>query len=110
MTMRQALECAPTKELVLELGREAIGVAKSSGVRLPGKFLELCASYLGKAGHHKPSMLVDVETTGRTEIEFLNGKICEYGAKNKVPAPFHRAVAALVQGLERTKITQQKEQ
>lgn len=106
MTMRQALKCAPTRKLVLELGREAVEVAKGSGVRLPGKFIEFCVSYLGRAGHHKPSMLIDVETTGRTEIEFLNGKICEYGAKNKAPVPFHRAVAALVQGLEITKIAQ----
>ena len=106
MTMRQALECAPTRELVLELGREAIEVAKCSGVSLPGKFLEFCVSYLTKAGHHKPSMLIDMETTGRTEIEFLNGKICEYGAKNKAPVPFHRTIAALIQGLERTKTSQ----
>ena len=85
----------------MELAREAIEVAGRSWVRLHGKFLDFCVSYLTEAGHHKPSMLVDVETTGRTEIEFLNGKICEYGDKNKVPVPFHKTVSALIKGLEK---------
>lgn len=101
MTMKQAMEYPPTRELITELAREAIEVAGRSGVTLPDKFLEFCLAYLTRAGHHKPSMLVDVETTGRTEIEFLNGKICEYAARNKVPVPFHRAISALVRGVER---------
>ncbi|MDO8804632.1 MAG: ketopantoate reductase family protein [Elusimicrobiota bacterium] len=101
MTMKQAMEYPPTRELITELAREAIEVAGRSGVTLPDKFLDFCISYLTKAGHHKPSMLVDVGTTGRTEIEFLNGKICEYAAENKVPVPFLRAISALVRGVER---------
>ncbi|MBI4802895.1 MAG: ketopantoate reductase family protein [Elusimicrobia bacterium] len=103
MTMRQVMECAQTRELVMELAGEAIEVARRSGVCLPEKFLDFCVSYLTRAGDHKPSMLVDMETTGRTEIEFLNGKVCEYGAKNKAPVPFHRAVSALIKGLESRK-------
>ncbi|MBI4351841.1 MAG: ketopantoate reductase family protein [Elusimicrobia bacterium] len=106
MTMRQAMRCPATLGLVRELAREAIEVAGRSGIGLPKNFLEFCVSYLNKAGHHKPSMLVDIETTGRTEIEFLNGKICEYAEKNKVAVPFHKAICALVKGVESRKNSQ----
>ncbi len=106
MTMRQVMQCPSTLELVKELAREAIVVAGRSGVSLPESFLDFCVSYLNKAGHHKPSMLVDIETTGRTEIEFLNGKICEYADKKKVAVPFHRAICALVKGVESRKNSQ----
>lgn len=101
MTMKEAMDCEQTKEIVMELAREAIEVAGRSGITLPGDFLDFCVSYLGKAGHHKPSMLVDVETGCETEIDFLNGKICEYGTRNNVPVPYNRTISALIKGLER---------
>ncbi len=101
MTMKEVLDCEQTKEIVMELAREAIEVAGRSGIHLPDKFLDFCVSYLGKAGHHKPSMLVDVEAGCETEIDFLNGKICEYGIRNKVPVPYNRTISALIKGLER---------
>lgn len=101
MTMKEALDCEQTKEIVIELAREAIEVAGRSGIQLPKDFLDFSISYLGKAGHHKPSMLVDVEAGSETEIDFLNGKICEYGIRSKVPVPYHKTVSALIKGLER---------
>jgi 2-dehydropantoate 2-reductase len=56
--------------------------------------------YLSKGGHHKPSMLIDIESKKPTEIEFLNGKIVELGKKYSIPVPFNETTAAYVRALE----------
>ena len=51
---------------------------------------------------HKASMLQDVEARRRTEIDYLNGGIVRFGEEHNVPTPLHRAIWALVRGLEQS--------
>jgi 2-dehydropantoate 2-reductase len=56
--------------------------------------------YMGSAGDHKPSMLMDIEANRRTEIDFINGKFVEYGARTGIETPYNKTLRALVKGLE----------
>ncbi len=47
-------------------------------------------------------MLQDVLTRRRTEIDVLNGGIVAAGREAGVPTPLNQAVAALIDGLERS--------
>jgi 2-dehydropantoate 2-reductase len=52
------------------------------------------------AGHHKPSMLVDVENGRRTEVDFINGKFVEYGRQAGIETPYNLMIRALLKGVE----------
>jgi aldehyde:ferredoxin oxidoreductase len=63
-------------------------------------FYPYCIDYIKSAGHHKPSMLQDIEAGRRTEVDFINGKIAEYGAQAEVPTPYNTMIRGLVKALE----------
>ena len=69
-------------------------------INLGWDFYTYAHDYLGHAGDHKPSMLVDVEQKRRTEIDFLNGKIVEYGQRVNIPTPSHGTIRSLVKARE----------
>jgi 2-dehydropantoate 2-reductase len=48
----------------------------------------------------RPSMLQHVQAGKRTEIDALNGKMVEEGAKLGVPTPWNAALVALLKGVE----------
>jgi 2-dehydropantoate 2-reductase len=55
---------------------------------------------MGKAGNHKPSTLVDIENKRRTEIDYINGKIVDYGRQVGMETPYNTTLMALVKALE----------
>ncbi len=99
-TMRDAMDLGYTREIVEGLVNEGIQVASASGYDFGPDFFNFCMDYLGKAGRHKPSMLIDVENERPTEIDFLNGKIVEYGRNLNVHTPFNQTIVALVKAIE----------
>jgi 2-dehydropantoate 2-reductase len=52
-----------------------------------------------KRGGGRPSLLQDVIRGRRTEIDYLNGAVCEHGRRLGVKTPFNDAVVAVVRGL-----------
>lgn len=52
-----------------------------------------------KRGGGRPSLLQDVIRGRRTEIDFLNGAVCDHGKKVGVKTPFNDAVVGIVRGL-----------
>ncbi|MFX0115705.1 MAG: ketopantoate reductase family protein [Candidatus Hodarchaeota archaeon] len=99
-TMRDALDFAPTEQLVRDLLTESIQVAKAAGQDYGENFFEWCMNYLNKAGHHKTSMLVDVLNQNPTEIDYINGKIVEYGREHGIPTPVNETIVALIKATE----------
>ncbi|MFQ6128878.1 MAG: ketopantoate reductase family protein [Thermoplasmata archaeon] len=99
-TMRQAMDLAETYDIVQNLVREGIAVAEAAGYKYADDFFEFCMDYLRKGGHHKPSTLIDVECKRPTEIDFLNGKIVEYGKKHNIETPYNSAVVNLLKAKE----------
>jgi 2-dehydropantoate 2-reductase len=45
-------------------------------------------------------MLQDIEAGRRTEVDYINGKIVEYGAQAGVPTPYSTMIRGLVKALE----------
>jgi 2-dehydropantoate 2-reductase len=89
-------------ELARKVLKEAVAVARANEIFLGSDFYRKSLGYLGAAGNHKPSMLLDREAGRRTEIDFINGKIIEYGEMAGVATPFNEALVALVKSAERS--------
>jgi 2-dehydropantoate 2-reductase len=99
-TMKDVMDFPRTFDLVEALIDESVRVAEAEGIVLGKKFRRFSIRYLKNAGHHRPSMLVDLELGHPTEIDYLNGRIIEYGRKHCVPTPLNQSVAALVSLLQ----------
>ncbi len=102
MTMAQAMKDPFVAGIVDQLVKEGVQVARANEISLGWDYYRYCMDYLRTAGDHKPSMLMDVEAKRRTEIDYINGKIVEYGERAGVPTPYNRMVQALVKGREET--------
>ncbi len=99
-TMKQALEFKDTRNLCREILREGIEVARARGIDFGPGFLESGMNYLDKAGHHRVSMETDIKAGNPSEIEFLNGKIVEYGKIEGIPTPYNKIFVSLIRGCE----------
>jgi 2-dehydropantoate 2-reductase len=90
----------PTGELFEALIREGEAVAQALGIELHGDPRALVQKGAHAPGKHRASMLQDVEAGRQTEVDFMNGAICEWGEKAGVPTPLNRALWQLIKGLE----------
>ena len=102
MTMSKAWRDPLVFETVDSLLKEGIRVARANEIALGSDFYPYGLKYLGGAGDHKPSMLVDIESNNRTEVDFLNGKIVEYGERAGIPTPANKMIRSFVKALEQT--------
>jgi 2-dehydropantoate 2-reductase len=99
-TMKQMMDCEATRKLVEDVLREATDVARASGVDLPENFFDTAIDYLSRAGHHRTSMHIDIIRENPAEIDFINGKVVEYGRKKNLATPFNRAIVSLIKGTQ----------
>ena len=104
----------------IALMQETLSVANAMGIRLappPGKLdyyklleghgllpqfkrhLILCIVGL-KHGRIRPSSLQSLERGRPTEIDYLNGYICDRAAEHGIPVPVNQAVVAMVKEIE----------
>ncbi len=109
MSIREAMSNPDTVELVEQIIEEAVEVAAAEKIKFEDDFIRKCLRYLNKAGNHFPSLAVDLLNGRPTEIDFMNGKIVEYGRKhyirtslnltftNMVKAMSHKNYSGLVQ-------------
>ena len=89
-------------ELARKVLKEAIAVARANEIFVGSDFYRKSLEYLAAAGNHKPSMLLDREAGRRTEIDYINGKVIEYGEMAGMSTPFNEALVALVKSAERS--------
>lgn len=99
-TIKEALDYPPTREIADACFNEAMAVAKAMGYDLGEKYLKETFGYLDKVGTHKDSMCSDIANKLPTEIDFLGGKVVEYGRTEGVPTPFFMAMTNLVRAME----------
>jgi 2-dehydropantoate 2-reductase len=86
--------------LVEALIKEGVAVARANEFALGSDFYPYCLDYIKNAGNHKPSMLQDIEAGRRTEIDYINGKIIEYGDQAGMATPYNTMIRGLVKALE----------
>ncbi|MCP4152117.1 MAG: 2-dehydropantoate 2-reductase [bacterium] len=101
VTMADVMAEKGTRFIVESLTRECIEVAAKAGYDYGEDFFDNCINFLLKAGAHKPSMLIDLENCNPTEIDYINGKIVEYGNKFNIPVPYNTTLANLVRAKQR---------
>ena len=99
-TMKQTMEFSETREICREILGEGIEVARARGINFEPDFLDKGMSYLDKAGHHRVSMEADINAGNPSEIDFLNGKIVEYGELEGIPTPYNKLFVSLIRGCE----------
>lgn len=86
--------------LVDLLIKEGVAVARANEISLGSDYYPFCVNYIRNAGNHKPSMLQDIEAGRRTEIDYINGKIVEYGVQAGIATPYNTMIRGLVKALE----------
>src|ERR1035437_5785188 len=99
MTMAEAMSNSDTVELVALLIEEAVEVAAAENIKFDEDFTRTCLQYLGKAGNHFPSLAVDLLNNRPTEIDYLNGKIVEYGRKHYIQTALNLTFTNMVKAM-----------
>jgi len=94
-TLAEIVQCAETRELAAAIMGEAESVARRLGVEI-GISIEQRLEGAEKVGHHKTSMLQDVETGRPPELEAIVGAVVELGNKMGLSLPCTEAVYACV--------------
>jgi 2-dehydropantoate 2-reductase len=100
MTMARAMTDPIVFQIVDALVKECIKVARANEIDLGWNFYPQAIEYMSKAGDHKPSMLMDIESNRPTEVDFINGKFVAYGKQAGIETPYNMTLRALVKGLE----------
>ena len=104
LTMKDVMDSPRGLDMVTAIIDESIHVAEVAGFGFGEGFRESCLTYLKGGGYHRPSMLVDLENGLPTEVDYLNGKIMEYGHNHGLPTPVNQTITALVHLLEHPSI------
>jgi 2-dehydropantoate 2-reductase len=99
-TLAEIVRCPETRELAAAIMTEAEAVARRLGVEM-GISVEQRLEGAEKVGHHKTSMLQDVELGRPPELEAIVGAVVELGNKMGLSMPCTRAVYACVKLLTR---------
>ncbi|BBO84219.1 ketopantoate reductase family protein [Desulfosarcina ovata] len=100
LTMAQAMGDPMTFGVVDALLKECLAVARGNEIFLGWDYYQYAVEYLKSAGNHKPSMLMDIEASRRTEINYINGKFVEYGTRAGVQTPYNNTMRSLIKGIE----------
>lgn len=98
-TLAEIVQCPQTRALAMEIMTEAEAVAKRLGIDM-GITAEQRLAGVEKVGHHKTSMLQDVEAGRPLELESIIGAIVELGDKMELSMPYTRAVYACAKLLD----------
>lgn len=99
-TIKDAIEFLPTREIADGCFNEILAVAKAKGYDLGEAYLKDALKYLEKVGSHKDSMCYDILNKTVTEIDFLGGKVVEYGREMGIPTPFFITMTNIIRTLE----------
>ncbi len=101
LTNHMLLEVPVLKALAAAAVTEAANVARAAGVRTGVDPVEQTFKVIRETAGNRSSMLQDVSRGRRTEIDALNGMVCEMGRKYGIPTPVNDTITALVKGIEK---------
>ncbi len=102
----EIVQCPETRALAAAIMTEAEAVAGKLGIEM-GVSIEQRLDGAEKVGHHKTSMLQDVEAGRPMELEAIVGAVVELGDKMALSLPWTKAVYACVKLLARSAHTDQ---
>ncbi len=101
-TMGNVIAGKHGRPILISCIKEVVAVANSRGIPLEfDKALDFIDTHSYKNyKSHFPSMTYDVRAKRKTEIDFLNGAITEYGRQAGIPTPTNELLTLLVKALE----------
>lgn len=105
LTIKEAMDMPDTVELVEVIIQEALEVAEAEKINFEDDFIRKCLRYLKKAGNHFPSLAVDLMNNRPTEIDYMNGKIVEYGRKHYIRTSLNLALTNMVKAMTWKSVT-----
>ena len=86
-----------TRQLLLDVMREAVTVGRAQGVALPADYAEDRLAFCdGLPAEMTSSMHNDLERGNRLEVDWLSGAVVELGRAAGVPTPVNRAVSDIL--------------
>jgi 2-dehydropantoate 2-reductase len=91
--------------LVHDLVAEGKAVAAAAGIELHDDPWEMNVLATRRGSAHYPSMLEDVSTRRRTEVDLITGALVREAAEHGVPAPLHTALYRLIKAKEESYLT-----
>ena len=86
--------------LAMEVVKEGCQVAIQKGIEFEVDPMKLLLDTLERTRDNYNSMLQDMKRGKRTEIDFINGKIIEYGEEMGLKTPLNFALRSLVRAKE----------
>ena len=98
-TMGEVMKLPETRQLIVELLNETMAIAEKMNWKLDHSVDDMLR-YLEAGGPHKTSMAEDMNAGRKTEVVYMNGKVCDYGKKLGVPTPYNNAMRIAVLGKE----------
>jgi 2-dehydropantoate 2-reductase len=87
------------REVRRDIVDECVMVAEREGVHIEGD-LEEEISKAAASYSNLSSMCQDIKKGRRTEIGFLNGKVCELGRRHGVATPVNDVLTSLIRFME----------
>ena len=88
-------------EAAASVCRECAAVARAAGIGIADdEAIRRTITVARRTRENRSSMLQDVESRRRTEIDAINGAVVREAARRTVPAPINAALHALVRGIE----------
>jgi len=100
LNIGEQLDQPDMRRLFLKIIEERIAVAEREKIDLGEGFFEYCVDFHERARQHIPPSALDIAVGRKTEVDFIEGKVIEYGLKHGVPVPTHETLYALVKGKE----------
>jgi 2-dehydropantoate 2-reductase len=97
------LEVGGTRDVVASAVREAIAVARASGVSLPADIIDQILKIPANMPNQKSSTAQDLARGKPSEIDFLNGYVVRKGAELGIATPTNQALQVMVKLAERGK-------
>lgn len=98
----ELLKHTETKILLNNLVEEGIQVARASGVTLPeDDFIKHVMDVTYLTSQNRSSMLQDISSRRKTEIDFINGAIVNKGRELGIDVPYNQALTLLIKSKER---------
>ncbi len=101
MTMSEVMREPGLYSMAAALIREGIEVGQALGLDIEWEYLNEAMAYLSKGGHHKPSILVDIEEGRRTENEYHCGNLLRYAKDLNIEVSVVDTTYCLIKALEK---------
>jgi len=97
------IENSLLKEIFIKVADESTKVAKKLGITFHEDPVHAAMDVARKTANNYSSMLQDIRKGKKTEIDFINGKIIEYGKQIGVNVDLNKMLYAIIKAKEQSK-------